>query len=108
MLVNCGHSLCDACLKAIKNSERYTCPQCRKVSDKATTNYTVKAALEALRQQSAGGKNNEFFVTSCVHEASSDENFEKCDHCKREFCSPCLTSHKVFLRMESGIINSQV
>ena len=109
LLISCGHSLCEKCLEAIKSSDTYICPQCRTVSNKTVVNYTVKNALEVFQQKSLKESNKEFLVKSCCHtEFVSDRSLEKCEHCKGRFCSPCLLSHKVFLRLEAGVIASEV
>ena len=46
---------------------------------------------------------------SCCHTPFVGiDNLEECGHCNTTFCPPCLLGHKVFLRLEAGMIASSV
>ena len=112
ILIGCGHSFCEPCLKATKSSSsgKYTCPQCRKESTNAETNYIVKHALEVfLEEYLQGTKSNCIVGKSCCHTITVDPNdLTTCSHCDSKFCRTCLVSHKVFLRLESQVVASNV
>ena len=110
ILVNCGHSICEQCSKAISGFGSITCPQCRTASSYTKTNFAVKSALEFLERGDRLLKGSEEIIgKQCKHSDFEDEEkMELCDHCNSHFCSNCLLGHKVFIRIEAGITASIV
>lgn len=112
MLIGCGHTFCDPCLQSIRNPNgKYVCPQCRKYSKSAETNFAVKGVLDGLRSSKQPDENEEGVIVGekCCHTSFvSDQELRHCSHCDSKFCQSCLLNHKVFLRLEAGMIASNV
>ena len=71
----------------------------------------MKSTLEFLKQELAQERDEDSlsFTATCRHHSFlSKEEFQICGHCEKEFCQPCLLSHKVFLKMQTTMIASNV
>ena len=111
ILSSCGHTLCHSCITDIQGPNFYVCPECRSSNSTFTTNFALKNALEFFEPRLPNEDTNvkEMMGKSCCHvDFVSKEDLEQCSHCTKMFCPTCLLSHKVYLRLEAGMIASNV
>lgn len=48
MILSCGHTFCNSCIKKISLNNQTVCPNCRRVSDDAIVNYAVLELTETM------------------------------------------------------------
>ena len=68
----------------------------------AVINIVVQNAVAMLQKNLFDAKLNSPTVgASCSHtDFLDDTKLEACGHCNKKFCPPCLSNHKIFLRIE--------